>query len=141
MDKTILQQYIDACELLKETREDLEQLKRDSKRITTDSVKGSNPEFPYQAMSFKVSGIEFKVYNNPEQIRKTEALLEERKVALADLKIRLEAFINVVPPRIGRIIRLKYIKGKTWEQVSSYLGYSSPSAARMALERYFETKC
>lgn len=138
MDKTILQQYIDACELLKETREDLEQLKRDSKRVTVDSVKGSNPKFPYQPMSFRISGIEFKVYNNPEQIKKTEALLEERKAALADLKIRLEAFINVAPPRIGRIIRLKYIKGKTWEQVAAYLGYNSPSAAKMALERFLQ---
>ena len=138
MDKTILQQYIDACELLSETREDLEQLKRDSKRILTDSVQGSNPEFPYQPMSFKISGIEHTVYNNPEQIKKTKALLEERKTALADLKIRLEAFINVAPPRIGRIIRLKYIKGKTWEQVAAYLGYNSPSAAKMALERFLQ---
>ena len=140
MDKNILQQYMDACELLKETRDDLEQLKRDSKRITTDSVKGSNPEFPYQPMSFRVSGLDIKVYNNPEQIRKTEALLEERKAVLADLKIGVESFINAAPSRIGRIVRLKYIKGKTWEQVSSYLGYSSPNAARMALERYLEER-
>lgn len=141
MDKNILQQYMDACELLKETRDDLEQLKRDSKRITTDSVKGSNPEFPYQPMSFRVSGLDIKVYNNPEQIRKTEALLEERKAVLADLKIGVESFINAAPSRIGRIVRLKYIKGKTWEQVASYLGYSSPDGARKALDRFLDEKC
>jgi len=141
MTKDILQQYADACRLLEETKEDLHQLKEDAKRITNDSVKGSNPEFPYQPMSFHVSGVSVTVYNNHEQIKKTEQLLQERMQKVAELKLQVEYFINGTPPRIGRIIRLRYLKRKTWDQVAAYMGYESPDAARKFLERFLENKC
>ena len=141
MNKDILQQYADACALLDETKEDLRQLKEDAKRVLNDSVKGSNPEFPYQPMSFHVSGIGVTIYNDSEKIRQTEQLLEERKRKLSELKLQVEYFINEAPPRIGRVIRLRYLKRKTWEQVAAYTGYGSPDAARIALDRFLENKC
>ena len=47
MDKQILEQYIDACVLVKETRAELEKLRRAKKRQEQDAVKGSAHEFPY----------------------------------------------------------------------------------------------
>ena len=47
MDKNILSQYIDACELIKETEEEIKKLNRKKKTVIQTNVSGSNPEFPY----------------------------------------------------------------------------------------------
>ena len=54
--KNILEQYMDACELVKETEKDIQQLKKKRKTIVQTNVKGSNPEWPYQEQHFKVQG-------------------------------------------------------------------------------------
>ena len=54
MEKHILEQYIDACALIKETEDEIRKLKRQRKRIEQDIVKGSSPEFPYTAQSFHI---------------------------------------------------------------------------------------
>ena len=41
MDKTILQDYIDACELIKETEKDIQRLNQKKKTIIQTNVKGS----------------------------------------------------------------------------------------------------
>ena len=56
VDKEILSQYIDACELIKETEEDIRRVKRQRKTILQDRVHGSMKEFPYTAQSFKIRG-------------------------------------------------------------------------------------
>ena len=47
MDKRILEEYIDACEVIRETEAEIRKLE-DKKSITAnETVSGSNPEFPY----------------------------------------------------------------------------------------------
>ena len=41
MDKQILEQYIDACELIKETEEDIRRIRKQRKDILNDRVYGS----------------------------------------------------------------------------------------------------
>ena len=72
MDKNILDQYIDACALIRETEEDIRKLKRRQGTVQ-DSVKGSNPEFPYQAQSFHIEG-------TAEHISDQSALEAEEKI-------------------------------------------------------------
>ena len=49
MDKRILEEYIDACEVIRETEAEIRKLE-DKKSITAnETVSGSNPEFPYNA--------------------------------------------------------------------------------------------
>ena len=48
MDKKILNNYIDACALVKETEKDIRRLKKKRKTVIQTNVKGSNPIFPYQ---------------------------------------------------------------------------------------------
>ena len=57
MDKGILEQYIDACELVKETEEQIRRLKNNRKTVVVDTVKGSMHDFPFAPKSFKVTGI------------------------------------------------------------------------------------
>ena len=47
MNKDILLDYIDACELVKETEADIKKLRKTE--MVYDKVSGSNPDFPYQA--------------------------------------------------------------------------------------------
>ena len=56
MDKKILSDYIDICELIRETEEEIQNLRK--KEIVHDKVTGSNPEFPYQPKSFHISGVQ-----------------------------------------------------------------------------------
>ena len=60
MDKRILEQYIDACENIKEIEKEIIRLKK-RKRIVQDSVKGSNPEFPDQPQSCHIEGTAEKI--------------------------------------------------------------------------------
>ena len=78
MDKQILQDYIDACALIRETEADLRALRKKRKTIIQTHVKGSNPEFPYQEQHFKIQGTAF-TYQDDVRERKEEELLEQRK--------------------------------------------------------------
>ena len=90
MEKEILDQYIDACELVRETEEDIRRLKERRQRIEQDSVKGSMPEFPYAAKNFHVEGVAYSEIQNPGQLEKEEKLLEERRTQAAENKRRVE---------------------------------------------------
>lgn len=56
MDKDILSQYIDACELIKETEEDIRRVKRQRKTILQDRVHGSMKEFPIRPRALRFRG-------------------------------------------------------------------------------------
>ena len=54
MDKSILSEYIDAVNLIEDTEKRLEKLTWISKEVLQDSVKGSNPNFPYEQKTFHI---------------------------------------------------------------------------------------
>ena len=55
MDKSILEDYIDACEFIKETEAEIKRLKKKRRKVI-DKVRGSNPDFPYEPRSFGIAG-------------------------------------------------------------------------------------
>lgn len=57
MDKQILEQYIDACELIKDTKEEIKKLRKRRTQIQQDSVKGSSHEFPYTLQTYHLEGL------------------------------------------------------------------------------------
>ena len=59
MEKKVLEQYIDACELIKETEKDIRRLKKKRQTIVQTNVSGSNPDFPYNPQHFKIAGTAF----------------------------------------------------------------------------------
>ena len=122
MDKQILYQYIDACELVKETEEDIRSLKRRRKAIVQDSVKGSMPDFPYTLQTFRTQGLAYSVVTNPNQLDLEEKLLEERKTAAQAIKLQVEAWMLTIPQRMQRIIRYKIFDEMTWEKVAARMG-------------------
>lgn len=143
MTRTILAQYIDACAVLEDTADKLVKARERASALAVDSVKGSNPNFPYEPMVFKVEGIGYGVHQNPAEVQELERILKERIATTKALKLQVEAWVNTVPPRIQRIVQMKYFEGLTWSQISQRLGYYSADATRKELMRFLaieETK-
>ncbi|MDO4275890.1 MAG: RNA polymerase subunit sigma-70 [Eubacteriales bacterium] len=135
MNKSILYDYIDACELIKETEEDIRN-HRKSKTVQ-DKVKGSNPEFPYQPMNFPVTGI----LESPILEDEEEKLLQEMKINAKQIKIQAEKVINMAPMRMQRIIRYKVFEGLTWSQVAAKMGRNATEGSvKMEFLRFMQEK-
>lgn len=121
MDKHILEDYIDACENIKDTERHIRKLKKQKKTVIQTNVTGSNPDFPYEKTHFKIQGTQFS-YADDRQLRMNEKMLEERKANAEQLKVDVEQWMNTIPNRMQRIIRYKIFEGLTWEQVAKRLG-------------------
>lgn len=121
MDKKILNDYIDACENIKETEEEIRKLKKRRKTIIQTNVGGSNPNFPYEKRRFKIQGTTFS-YKDDKSLRFYEKILEERKQKSEELKLQVEQWLNTIPNRMQRIIRFKFFEDMTWEQVATRIG-------------------
>lgn len=121
VDKHILKDYMDACELIKETEADIMRLRKKKKTVVQTNVSGSNPDFPYNPQHFKIQGTTF-TYREDSQLRMEEKLLEERKANAENLKMDVEAWMNTIPNRMQRIIRYKIFDGMTWERVAQKIG-------------------
>ena len=136
IDKSILREYLDACELVKETEEDLRVLRYEYEQAAVDIVKGSNPVFPYQPMNFHVEGISYARYKNPDEINRMEAILSERKAIAKEKKLAVESWINTLPTRIQRIVRFRYIMGCTWLETGNRMGDLTGEAVRKEFSRF-----
>ncbi|MCI9141593.1 MAG: sigma-70 family RNA polymerase sigma factor [Lachnospiraceae bacterium] len=121
MDKTILQDYIDACELIKETERDIHRLNQKKKTVIQTNVKGSMPEFPYVEQHFKIQGTTFTVKDD-NALRYEEKLLEQRKVNAEQIKIQVEEWMLTLPSRMQRIVKYRYLEGLSWEKVAEKMG-------------------
>lgn len=121
MDKIILSEYIDACELIKETEQDIDRLRKRKQTIVTGSVKGSMNDFPFAETHFKIEGTPY-TYSDDLRLRAEEKLLEERKASAERIKVEVEAWMNTIPVRMQRIIRYKFFEGMSWEQTASRIG-------------------
>ena len=139
MDKDILKQYIDACEAVKETEEQIRRLQKNRKTVVVDAVKGSMHDFPFAAKSFKVAGIAHSVLENPGQLDREELILEERKAAAAQIKSQVEAWLNTIPVRMQRIIRYRIFEKMSWRQVAVKMGrHATENGIKKEFERFFK---
>ncbi len=140
LNKRILEEYIDACELIKETEADIRKLEKQQKTIQQDSVQGSNPEFPYQRTHIHIEGIKASsVIDN--RIVREKLLLEERKANAERIKVEVQEFMNQTSTRMQRIIRMKYFEGLPWEEVAMHMGKrATGDSVRMELERFLQNK-
>lgn len=132
MTKQILMDYIDACELIKETEEDIRKLRK--QEIVHDKVKGSNPEFPYQSMNFNIEGA-VETYLDEKHLEEETELLKKRKKRAEEIKLEVETWMNTVPARIQRIIRYKIFERDSWEQVAIRMG-DNVTADSVRMEYY-----
>lgn len=140
MDKNILSQYIDACELIKETEEEIKKLNRKKKTVIQTNVSGSNPDFPYNPQHFKVQGTAFS-FKDDSHLRYQQKVLEERRVQAEQLKTEVEEWLNTISPRMQRIIKYKVFEELTWQQVARKMGRrATEEGVRKEFNRFFEKK-
>ena len=140
MDKSILYQYIDACELVKDTEREIEQIRRHRREIVTDKVKMSDYDFPFGQISYTIHGIP---YDSQEQkkLDQQEALLEKRKAAAEAIKLQVEEWMETIPVRMQRIVRYKIFEGMTWAQVATRMGRKATAdGVRVEFQRFMEEK-
>ncbi len=140
MDKKILEDYIDAEELIKETEKDIQNLKKRRKTVIQTNVKGSNPNFPYQAQHFQIQGTNF-TYQDDANLRMEEKLLEKRKGNAERIKHQVEEWMLTIPVRMQRIIKYKIFEEMTWEQTAARIGRKATGEnIRKEFERFMEKK-
>ena len=140
MDKQILQDYIDACALIRETEADIRALRKKRKTIIQTNVKGSNPEFPYQEQHFKIQGMAF-TYRDDSRLRKEEELLEQRKAMAEEIKTQVEQWMLTVPARMQRIIRFRCFQRMSWDEVAAQMGgKSTGDSVKKEFQRFLAEK-
>lgn len=135
MDKSIITDYVDACELVKETEQDIKLRKKC--QCVYDKVSGSNPEFPYQPMNFSITGVlESEIIEDEE-----EKLLRERMENAKRIKVQAEKVINTAPIRMQRIIRLRIMQRLVWDEVAMKMGEGKTGDAyRMEFSSWLKEK-
>lgn len=138
MEKKIVEQYIDACELVRETEKEITRLKKKRKIIVQTNVSGSNPEFPYNPMHFKSIGTSF-TYEEDSRLRREEKILEEQKKAAERIKLEVEMWMLTIPLRMQRIIRYRIFEKNSWEKVAERLGRNATGESiKKEYQRFFE---
>lgn len=137
MDKKILTDYIDACEFIKETEAEIKKLEK-KKRIVQDKVRGSNPEFPYEERSFHLGGT-VETLAEAGRLARERQILEVQKKEAEELKLQVEEWMQEIPFRMQRIIRYKFFKELTWEEVATLMGRKCTAASvKMEFQRFME---
>ena len=139
MDKSVLEQYIDACELLKDTEKDLEKIRNRRREIVIDKVKGSSYDFPFGMISYTIHGIPDD--GDDEKLKRQERILEERKAAAGAIKLQVEEWLVTVPLRMQRIIRYKVCEDMTWAQVAQRMGRKATAdSVKKEFQRFLAEK-
>lgn len=120
MDKQILKDYIDACKFIEETEAEIKRLKK-KRKVVQDKVKGSNPEWPYEARSFNLGGT-IETVQDAGRIHREEQLLQNQKETAEDLKLQVEEWMQEIPFRMQRIIKYKLFNQLSWDEVATLMG-------------------
>lgn len=135
MDKKVLSDYIDACEFIKETETEIKKLEK-RRRIVQDKVRGSNPEFPYEERSFSLHGTT-ETLAEAGRLARERQILEEQKTEAEELKLQVEEWMQEIPFRMQRIIKYKFFKELTWEEVATLMGRKcSAASVKMEFQRF-----
>lgn len=140
ISKEILIQYSDLQEEVKEVRERIERTESQIAKIeedgkVIDTVSGGNGGIQH----FKIEGFPY-----PEYSRK-KTLLYARKATLASLEMELletlnqvEEFIaSVDDSKMRRILTMRFIDNKNFEQIGKALGYDRTSISKK-IDKFLE---
>ena len=141
MDKRILEDYIDACAQVKETKEALLKLRKAKKRREQDAVKGSSHEFPYTAQTFHIEGIAYPLVQDPGEEDRLEEILRERLRNAEKIKHDVEVWMNTISMRMQRIIRYKIFEEMTWSEVAERMGRKATELSiKKEYQRFMDDK-
>lgn len=139
LDRKLLEEYIDACELINETMIDIQRLNERKKTAIVGKVKGSEAHFPYIERGFNVESTECSSKEDIEKLNQKRNVLQQRIKKAEEIKTEVEERMNEFPPRIQRIIRYKFFEKYTWEQTAEIIGRNcTGNSLRMELKNYLK---
>ena len=138
MDKRILNQYIDACKVVDETKEEIRKLK--SKRSgVTDVAKGSSHDFPYTLQTYRIEGLAYSAVKDTDELERMEQVLKERLQNAERIKQDVEAWLNTIPMRMQRIIRYRIFDELPWNDVAVRMGRrATAESVKKEYQRFME---
>ena len=97
----------------------------------TDTVTGSSPEYPFTKHTVTIKGVDY----GDDLLTKR---LEEKMFLLDEECAYIEKWLDTVEDSlIRRIIRLKYVECKTWQQIAFDIGRHDESYPRRKLNEFF----
>lgn len=138
MDKSILEDYIDACAFIQETEAEIKRLKK-KRKVVIDKVRGSNPDFPYEPRSFGIAGTT-ETYAERELIQSEEHALEVQKKRAEELKVGVEEWMESIPFRMQRIIRYKFFNKLSWDETAVLMKAKSGESVKKEFQRFMQKK-
>lgn len=134
MTKKRLEQY---SSIKAEVAELKAKIKAREKSQLTDTVTGSSPEYPFTKHTVTIKGVDYGSDLLTQRLKEKEYLLDEECAYI-------EKWLDTVEDSLIRlIVRMKYIEGMSWPQVSYKLAHDhkldyAPDALRMRAERYMK---
>lgn len=115
LDPSIFDKYMFAKSEVKRVERELDRLRETKK---WDTVKGSDPEYPYCEHIIIIEGYD-KEYKHKAELL-TDKLIELRQITYA-----VECFISSVDDLVDRrILELRYFEGKKWKDIASDISLS-----------------
>lgn len=139
MDKSILIQYSDLVEEVKDLRHRIQKNQDDIDKLETvsDSVKGTRRDGTIGNIS--ITGFPSpRYYKLKEMLYKRQRSLSEKEDELLELINQVDDYINSIKDsRIRRIMRYRYIDDLNWVQVARRMGKKATAdSCRNAHDRY-----
>ena len=146
MDKTILAQYCDMKEEIKDIRTRIKKLDKflENPPLVSDTVKGTRKDGTIGPI--KITGIPDPVYARKQKLRaRYQQLLESKEAELLELTCQAEEYIQSIPKSELRIMfRLYYIDGHNYVGVARRMSSMFPrrryteESVRKKITRFFE---
>lgn len=100
--------------------------------VVQDVVQGSDADFPYIKHNIKVEGTE----NCPETLAEIERKLKEIRAEFH----KLNKFINdIEDSELRRIFRMRYIDGRTFQQIAFRIGYTDEQLPRKKHNKFLKS--
>ena len=149
MDKTILIQYADMQQEVKDLRQRIIALEKklDKLEVVSDTVKGTRSDGTYGPI--KITGYPLpEYYEKSSKLKKALGKLQWKELELLDLMSQAEEYIQSIPNSELRIMfRLYYIDGYSWVKVANAMNSMFPNRkvkytdenCRKRNERFFST--
>jgi len=107
-------------------------------RMTTDSVKGSSPYFPWTKHSIRIHGVDIAGYEN--EVKRLKNRLQKRVNILTETVKKASDYISSIEDsEIRMVLHARYILGQTWEEIEDSLGINKRTGQRI-MRKWYENK-